>query len=182
LSKERIEIKKAKELIKMRHYKLLEKEEKDDILQYLVKDPATGDKIVIWCMLSSEAVGIRYIESLEKSMNLKDAKRGIVITQGVSTHAANVGSKKRNIEIIPKAFPSFHLFDHILVPKHEILKGEERDNLLKEFRVKPYQLPKIKSSDPAARAIGARPGDIVKVIRDSPTAGKYVSYRYVVEG
>ncbi|MEM2875509.1 MAG: DNA-directed RNA polymerase subunit H [Candidatus Bathyarchaeia archaeon] len=82
----------------------------------------------------------------------------------------------------PKSFPSFVLFDHILVPKHEILSDEEREELLKRFRVKPYQLPKIKSSDPAARAIGARPKDIIKITRDSPTAGKYVSYRYVVEG
>ena len=53
---------------------------------------------------------------------------------------------------------------------------------MKKYRVKPYQLPRIKASDPVVRAIGAKPGDILKIIRDSPTAGKYVSYRYVIEG
>ncbi|MFQ6080926.1 MAG: DNA-directed RNA polymerase subunit H [Candidatus Bathyarchaeia archaeon] len=79
-------------------------------------------------------------------------------------------------------FPAFNLFQHTLVPKHEILTPKEREKLLMEYRVRPYQLPQIRSSDPAAKAIGARPGDIVRIIRDSPTAGKYVSYRYVIEG
>jgi len=48
--------------------------------------------------------------------------------------------------------------------------------------VHPYQLPRLKASDPAVLAIGAKPGDVVRIIRDSPTAGKYVSYRHVVEG
>jgi len=70
----------------------------------------------------------------------------------------------------------------VLVPKHEIASSEEREKLLSEYRVQPYQLPRLKASDPAVKAIGAKPGDIVKVTRDSPSAGKYVSYRYVVEG
>ncbi|MCD6529946.1 DNA-directed RNA polymerase subunit H [Candidatus Bathyarchaeota archaeon] len=115
-------------------------------------------------------------------MELKNAKRGIIIAQSVYTHAAGVGSKEKNIELISRDFPSFYLFDHILVPKHEILKEKDKEDLLKKYKIKPYQLPKIKSSDPAARAIGARPGDVIKITRDSPTAGRYVSYRYVIEG
>ncbi|MDH5782835.1 MAG: DNA-directed RNA polymerase subunit H [Candidatus Bathyarchaeota archaeon] len=79
-------------------------------------------------------------------------------------------------------FPSFNIFDHVLVPMHEIVKPDEREKLLKEYRVQPYQFPLLKASDPAVMAIGAKPGDIVRIIRDSPTAGRYVSYRYVIEG
>ena len=178
----RIEIEKAKQLIKMRGYKLLEEESLDHIVQYLVKDPINDEKVLIWCVLSGEAVGIHKVESLEKTMESKNASRGIIIAQSVYTHAAGVGSKKKNIELISRNFPSFYLFDHILMPKHEILNEKKREELLQKYRIKPYQLPKIKSSDPAARAIGARPGDIIKITRDSPTAGKYLSYRYVIEG
>ncbi|MCW3985875.1 MAG: DNA-directed RNA polymerase subunit H [Candidatus Bathyarchaeota archaeon] len=78
-------------------------------------------------------------------------------------------------------FPIFNLFDHELVPKHEILPPDEREKLLAQYHVQPYQLPIIKTSDPAVITIGAKTGDIVKIFRDSATAGKYVSYRYVVE-
>ncbi|RLG94964.1 DNA-directed RNA polymerase subunit H [Candidatus Bathyarchaeota archaeon] len=76
--------------------------------------------------------------------------------------------------------PSFNIFEHEMVPKHEILSDEEREELLRKYRIKPYQIPHIKRSDPAVFLIGAKPGDIIKITRKSPTAGTYVTYRYVV--
>jgi DNA-directed RNA polymerase subunit H len=42
-------------------------------------------------------------------------------------------------------------------------------------------MPQIKANDPAVKAIGARPGDLLKIIRKSATAGEHIAYRYVVE-
>ena len=69
-----------------------------------------------------------------------------------------------------------------LIPKHEIVPLEEAYKLLKEMGVKPEQLPWIKASDPIAKAIGAKPGDIIRIVRNSPFTGKSVSYRYVISG
>lgn len=77
---------------------------------------------------------------------------------------------------------SINIFKHILVPKHIVLSEKEAAELCAKYRIQPYQLPYIKSSDPAAVAIGAKPGDIVKIIRKSATAGEAVAYRYVIEG
>ncbi len=71
---------------------------------------------------------------------------------------------------------------HVLVPEHRVLSKEEGEEVLRRYRVKPHQLPLIKSSDPVARAIGAKPGDIVEIKRESFTAGRALAYRYVVEG
>ncbi len=74
------------------------------------------------------------------------------------------------------------ILEHVLVPKHEVLSPEEASKVLKKLGVSPSKLPWIRASDPVARAIGAKPGDIVKIIRKSPTAGEIVVYRYVVPG
>ena len=74
------------------------------------------------------------------------------------------------------------ILQHELVPKHEVVPVEEAAEILRKLRVKPEQLPWIRASDPVARAIGAKPGDIVKIVRRSPTAGEIVVYRYVVPG
>jgi DNA-directed RNA polymerase subunit H len=68
-----------------------------------------------------------------------------------------------------------------LVPKHEILSEKEKEQLLAEYKVHPYQLPQIKSSDPAVKVIDARPGDILRILRKSATAGEHIAYRYVVD-
>jgi DNA-directed RNA polymerase subunit H len=176
-----IEERKAQILMKLRGYKLIGRKEAKGASGFLVQT-AEKEKMLIWCLPSQGTIGVQYIAQLKKAMKEEEVDRAIVITSGRYTQAARVNARKGGIEMIPRIFPAFNLFNHVLVPKHEIVKPEEKKKLLLEYRVQPYQLPRLKASDPAAKAIGAKPGDIVKIIRDSPTAGKYVSYRYVVEG
>jgi DNA-directed RNA polymerase subunit H (RpoH/RPB5) len=58
---------------------------------------------------------------------------------------------------------------HILVPKHAILTEEEATQLLEKFNITPVQLPVIFSTDPLAKSIGAKQGQIIKIDRESPT-------------
>lgn len=72
------------------------------------------------------------------------------------------------------------MIEHELVPKHEILSDEEAEEVLEEYDIEPYQLPKLKSKDPVAQEIGAESGDIVRIERDSSTAGRSIAYRLVI--
>jgi DNA-directed RNA polymerase subunit H len=75
----------------------------------------------------------------------------------------------------------FNLFDHKLVPEHILLNEEEAKELLDEYDIEREMLPKIKESDPAAKEIGAKPGDIIKIIRKSYIAGETEFYRLVID-
>ena len=75
----------------------------------------------------------------------------------------------------------FNVLTHELVPKHTIIDDEERKELLEKFNIIPEQLPKILKNDPVVKAIEAEEGDILKIIRDSPTAGVALYYRFVVK-
>lgn len=73
--------------------------------------------------------------------------------------------------------------DHEMIPKHIILTADEKKLLLEEYNIQPEWLPLIKESDPVIRSIAGKPGDIVKILRKSETAGENaVFYRYVIEG
>jgi DNA-directed RNA polymerase subunit H len=178
---ETIEERKAEVLIKLRKYKLIKKETHEGAVGYIVNIPQDKEKALVWCILDQATVGIAMMNALYKLLEEKGLERAIVISEGRFTHAAKQGAKKRKVELLPKSFPVFEIFEHKLVPKHEILTEKEKSQVLAEYKIKPYQIPQIQSTDPAVKAIGAKPGDMLKIIRKSATAGEHIAYRYVVD-
>ncbi|MDW8044070.1 MAG: DNA-directed RNA polymerase subunit H [Nitrososphaerota archaeon] len=65
--------------------------------------------------------------------------------------------------------------------KHELLGRDEAEQVLQRYKANRNQLPKILTTDPVVKKMGARPGDIIKITRTSPTAGLTVYYRVVDE-
>ncbi len=74
----------------------------------------------------------------------------------------------------------FDVTKHEMVPKHEILSEKAVEKVLKKYRVKAHQMPRIKIIDPVVKAIGAEVGNVLKITRPSQTAGEAITYRYVV--
>jgi len=76
----------------------------------------------------------------------------------------------------------FDILEHELVPKHKILTKEETDELLKKYSIKLVDLPRIFSDDPVIGMIGARYGDVVKIIRKSRTTVEISeTFRFVIK-
>ena len=73
------------------------------------------------------------------------------------------------------------LLTHEMVPEHGIASKEDVEKLLKDFRCDLTALPRIKDTDPAVLAVKAKPGDVIKIRRKSPTAGESFYYRIVVK-
>jgi DNA-directed RNA polymerase subunit H (RpoH/RPB5) len=76
----------------------------------------------------------------------------------------------------------FDITKHILVPKHVKLTGEEKQEVLKEYNLLLSQFPMVLLSDAAIQNLKPEVGDIIKIIRDSPTNIKSIFYRVVVHG
>jgi DNA-directed RNA polymerase subunit H len=82
--------------------------------------------------------------------------------------------------VTAESLPPKVVLEHELVPKHEILSKKDADKLLEEFGIKSTQLPKIRVDDPVTKALKAKKKDIIKITRDSATAGEAVYYRIVI--
>ena len=69
---------------------------------------------------------------------------------------------------------------HILVPKHEKLSEKDKKELFDKYNVSLKELPKILKDDPAIDSLNVKEGDVIKITRNSPTAGKSVFYRGII--
>ena len=71
---------------------------------------------------------------------------------------------------------------HMLVPEHSKLTKKEIQELLEKYNLSLNELPKIVLTDPAITNLNAKSGDVIRITRDSPTAGISIYYRVVING
>ena len=75
-----------------------------------------------------------------------------------------------------------NVMKHGLVPKHAKLSDSEKEKYLNSTNLTIKELPKIWESDPAITSLGAKAGDIIKILRTSKTCGSTTYYRVVIHG
>ncbi|KAK7482689.1 hypothetical protein BaRGS_00018296 [Batillaria attramentaria] len=119
-----------------------------------------------------------------RSMQQDNIMRAIIVVQTGMTPSA----KQALVEMAPKYILEqfietellVNITEHMLVPEHVVMTPEEKTELLARYKLKESQLPRIQQGDPVARYFGLKRGQVVKIIRPSETAGRYVSYRLLV--
>lgn len=129
-------------------------------------------------------VGIKTIKTYCHRMQEENISRAIIVVQQGMTPSA----KQSLVDMAPKyilehfleAELLVNITEHALVPEHVVMTPEEKKELLQRYKLKESQLPRIQEGDPVARYFGLRRGQVVKIIRPSETAGRYITYRLVV--
>lgn len=71
----------------------------------------------------------------------------------------------------------FNILNHVMVPKHEILDKEEKEDVIKKYNILDDNIPEISRFDPVAQVIGLRPTQYCKIIRPSKTSITSLFYR-----
>ncbi|KAJ9623788.1 uncharacterized protein PV06_10287 [Exophiala oligosperma] len=139
----------------------------------------------IWVEFSPETtIGIKHLRAFAQHLDQHKFTTGIFITIGPVTGAAlrafePLTERGITAEWFQEQDLLVNITRHELVPKHVLLSAEEKKVLLDRYRLKETQLPRIQYSDPVARYLGLKRGNVVKIIRKSETAGRYASYRWV---
>ena len=73
------------------------------------------------------------------------------------------------------------VLDHVMVPDHHVMNEDEVKALLALYSITFEQLPKVYHDDAAVKQINGKIGDVVRIIRQSQTAGIAEAYRLVVK-
>jgi DNA-directed RNA polymerase I, II, and III subunit RPABC1 len=128
-----------------------------------------------------EKVGVKPIKVYTDRMKEEGVSNAILILRVDITpfakQAVQEVSDSFRIEHFKEAELLVDITEHKLVPAHQVLSQNEKQELLQRYRLKETQLPRIQPNDPVARYYGMKRGQVVKIIRPSETAGRYVTYR-----
>lgn len=81
------------------------------------------------------------------------------------------------VQIIGLSQLLIDIVEHVKVPHHEVMTEEDKKILLKKYNTEDKNLPRISRDDPMAKYLGMMPGEVVKILRSSPTSGSALYYR-----
>lgn len=128
-----------------------------------------------------ERLGVKPIKTYLDRMRAESVFNAIIVLRVDITPYAKQALQEMSdtfrIEHFREAELLVDITKHQLVPIHQVLTPNEKTALLKRYRLKDAQLPRIQPNDPIARFYGMKRGQVVKIIRPSETAGRYVTYR-----
>lgn len=105
-------------------------------------------------------------------------------TRGNQAVASSNGKKFTKVSSGPYIFKmgkKFTVLPHALVPKHVKLNDTEVKKLFEKYSITAKELPKILKADPVVTELNVDAGDVIKIVRQSKTAGETVYYREVVD-
>jgi DNA-directed RNA polymerase I, II, and III subunit RPABC1 len=147
------------------------------------KTDNAADQIFVF-FPDEKKVSVKYIRGIEATMKGEKVKRAIIVAQQGLTPFSRQVLQAMEEDYLIEQFQEEELLvnitKHVLVPQHRVLTDREKAALLEKYKLKDTQLPRIQHSDPIARYYGMTRGQVVKIIRSSETAGRYVTYRLVI--
>ncbi len=138
-------------------------------------------KSVVWIFKEQKVIGVAIVRDIVKEMEETNSIQGMLVGGTRYTPAAKKYARITRVELVEGGYASFDLFGHELVPQHTIAEESEVQLVLSHYGMEKRQLPRILRDDPAARVLGAKVEQVIRIERASPTAGSIYYYRLVVD-
>jgi DNA-directed RNA polymerase subunit H len=144
--------------------------------------PLTADtKIIYFLMTKFKKAPAVDLISTEGTKKVFFISRDPLTNINLNTIHNDIGTSI-DVEFFHLKELQFNISKHYLVPKHELIRDPTLiQELIASYNLKSkLHLPLIQKSDPMARYLNAKPGDIVRITRVSPSAAEYICYRCCV--
>ncbi len=137
-------------------------------------------KSTVWIFKEPKVIGVAVVRELVKAMEEAESQEGMLVGGSRVTPASKKLSREMRVELVEGGYSSFDLFGHNLVPKHVVADEDEVQLVLDHYGIARSQLPRIFRDDAAVKVLGGKTGQVIRIQRDSDTAGLSYYYRLIV--
>jgi DNA-directed RNA polymerases I, II, and III subunit RPABC1 len=155
-----------------------------DTVDRIVASTVNGRRVLVYFVYDPK-VSVKKMKNMREMLDDDPTKYNVLILvykttitsfakQFIATDVNDL-----NVQVFSENELSFNVTKHELVPKHDVLSPEEKATVVSRYKTGTRHFPLMLSTDPVARYYGALPGTMMRITRDSPTAGKYTLYRVV---
>ena len=136
------------------------------------------DTIIIYVLSVKQR--INDIKRFVEENNDKEGTSYILIVNEKLNAADQVKLNAYDFQIYNLSTLQYNISKHELVPKHELIKDvKEIQNIMEQYQLRSVnQFPYILRTDPMAKYLNAKVGNLMKVTRVSPSCGTNIVYRY----
>lgn len=153
-----------------------------DFIEWVGEDIEEAQKLLHLCFEKSSGMkiltfwftplGKNDVQTVSETLIEDSVKNAIVVHVNKITPCAgpvikDLRVQKYFIEHFLQTELQFNITKHQYVPKHIICSASKKADVLKKYSVTKDQLPRILSSDPVCRYLGANKGQLIKIIRPS---------------
>ena len=150
------------------------------------KDKENVQRIKVYWPPEPKLGGSEY-RVISADMDIENLKNAIIIIRdSVTPHAQTtlryLISQKIYITIFTISELQLDIFEHEKVPPHTICSAAEKKLVMSSYNVTSSQLPRIKTSDPAVKRMGAVRGQLIKIEEKSDTVTGYPVLHYRIVG
>lgn len=135
-------------------------------------------------LTNEKKVGIRTIRVLLEHMEEGGHPRALCVFMAAPTPFAKrelqqlqQGTPARWVELFYVSELRIDITQHQMVPRHIRLSEEEQEMVLQKYAATEQHMPKILLTDPMARYLGLRLGDMVRIERKMGNQGELPMYR-----
>lgn len=161
-------------------------EKKDYSMVSTMKKRESVQVIKTYWLLDSKLGGVE-CRNISIDMENNSIKNAIIIVRdSITSHSKTtlklLAKQNNNIHTFTLSEMQIDIFKHEKVPEHIICSPLEKRKVMEVYNVNVKQLPMIKITDPVIKRLGAKRGQLIKIIYKSKTLLGYnsITYRIVI--
>ncbi|XP_074564862.1 DNA-directed RNA polymerase V subunit 5A [Curcuma longa] len=164
--------------------KLGDKPKLDDLrISLSVPSKGSPPKKLLVIFFGTEPFKLSTLREMYNAVKQENLTNLILVLQSKMSSKARDGVKEISrikVETFQITELLVNITKHVLMPKHEFLTTDEKQDLLKKYNVGESQFPRMLETDPVSRYYGLKKGQIVKVTYEGELTGSHVTYRCVM--